>query len=85
MGPALPEPGRLGCFQVTTKGIARAPDAGSPRVEHETKLSALIDGEQDAGMLALRLATEMATEKAKAHGFGLVGTRNTCTSTGALG
>jgi len=54
-------------------------------VEHETKLSAMINGNQDAGMLALMAAVETATAKCKEHGFGLAGTRNTPSSTGALG
>jgi hypothetical protein len=54
-------------------------------VEHETKLSAMINGNQDAGMLALMAAMETATAKCKEHGFGLAGTRNTPSSTGALG
>ena len=36
-------------------------------------------------MLALTKAMDMAIEKAEAHGFGIVGTNNTPTSTGAIG
>lgn len=54
-------------------------------MEHETKLSAMINGNQDAGMLALMAAVETATTKCREHGFGLAGTRNTPSSTGALG
>ena len=36
-------------------------------------------------MVVLHEAMEIASEKAKAHGFGICGTNNTSTSTGALG
>jgi hypothetical protein len=45
----------------------------------------MINGNQDAGMLALMAAMETATAKCREHGFGLAGTRNTPSSTGALG
>jgi len=63
----------------------RAAAAGRMRVEKETRLSALINGNGEAGMLVLSRAMEVAVEKAQAHGFGIVGTHHTATSTGALG
>merc|ERR1712216_176621 len=44
-----------------------------------------IDGKKTQGMLVLAEATRVAHEKAKEHGFGIVGTCNTSTSTGVLG
>jgi len=74
-----------GIIKVTTNGLAMAPDAAPMVVTHETKLSAAIDGKKTQGMLVLAEATRVAHEKAKEHGFGIVGTCNTSTSTGALG
>ena len=53
--------------------------------EYETKLSARVDGAGAAGMLVMHRATGLAVEKAQQHGVGLVGTRNTGSSPGALG
>ena len=54
-------------------------------MEQETRLSALINGNNTAGMLVLHKAVQMATERAQSHGFGIVGTHHTATSTGAIG
>ena len=59
--------------------------AGEIRIVKDTKLSALIDGDWNQGMVVLTQATELAVEKAKAHGFGIVGTRRTNSATGAIG
>ncbi len=56
-----------------------------PKIVKETKLSALIDGGGNPGILVSHLATKMAIEKCKEFGFGIVGTRNTFSSTGAIG
>ncbi|KAK3239986.1 hypothetical protein CYMTET_50124, partial [Cymbomonas tetramitiformis] len=74
-----------GIIKVATGGIARTEGCGRLEVEHETELSALINGNKDAGMLALYQALELGVMKASKHGFGIVGTHNTPTSTGALG
>ena len=74
-----------GIIKVTTNGLAMAEDAEPMKVTHETKLSAAIDGKKTQGMLVLAEATRIANEKAKEHGFGIVGACNTFTSTGALG
>ena len=74
-----------GIIKVTTKGIARDPACVPVRREHETTLSACLDGGKNAGMVVLHEAMEIASEKAKAHGFGICGTNNTSTYTGDLG
>ena len=74
-----------GIIKVTTGGIAKDKNCRPIEIEHETRLSALLDGNNSAGMLALYQGAEMAVEKAKANGFGIVGTHGTFTSTGALG
>jgi LDH2 family malate/lactate/ureidoglycolate dehydrogenase len=74
-----------GIIKITTGGMNRAAAARPVSVERETRLSALINGNNQAGMLVLHKAMSMAVEKATAAGFGIVGTHHTCTSTGALG
>lgn len=61
-----------------------APQAGPLKVERESTLSAVVNGNQRAGMVALNKAVEMASVKAKQHGVGVVSTYNTSTSTGML-
>jgi LDH2 family malate/lactate/ureidoglycolate dehydrogenase len=75
------------------QGIVKLIGAGMPadvnamaiKVLHETKLSALLDGGRNQGMVVLHRALEVALAKAREHGFGIVGTNNTNTSTGAIG
>jgi LDH2 family malate/lactate/ureidoglycolate dehydrogenase len=55
------------------------------QVVKDTKLSALLDGGRNAGMVALKRAVDIAIEKAGTHGVGIVGTNNTNSSTGAIG
>lgn len=74
-----------GLVKLIGKGIPKDAAAGDIKVIKETKLSALLDGEKNFGMIAMKRAMEMAIAKAKEHGFGLVGTNNTSTSTGAIG
>ena len=66
-------------------GMPANPAAGEMTVAKETKLSALIDGAWNQGMVVMSRATEIAISKAKAHGFGIVGTRRTNSPTGAIG
>ncbi len=57
----------------------------SPRIVKETKLSALIDGGGNPGTLVFQEATDIAIKKADTYGVGIVGTKNTFSSTGAIG
>jgi len=66
-------------------GLPANPNAGDIRVVKDTKLSAVIDGAWNQGMVVVTQATRMAIEKAKAHGFGIVGTHKTNSATGAIG
>lgn len=77
--------GNQGLIKIITNGLNKDPNSKEPTVVHSTKLSARIDGGQSVGMKVAMKATSMAIEKAKEHGFGMVGTFNTCTSTGSLG
>jgi LDH2 family malate/lactate/ureidoglycolate dehydrogenase len=47
------------------------------RLLHETEVSALYDGGNNVGMLAIYHAAKAVIEKAKAHGIALVGVTNT--------
>lgn len=53
------------------------------RVERDTKLSQLINGGANPAPLVSQKATDVAIQKAKEHGFGIVGVRNTFSSNGA--
>ena len=66
-------------------GLPANPKAGDITVVKETKLSALIDGAWNQGMVVMTQATHTAIAKAKAHGFGIVGTQKTNSATGAIG
>ena len=66
-------------------GMPADPNAGAIAVIKDTKLSALIDGGWNQGMVVVSRATELAIEKAAAHGFSIVGTRRTNSPTGAIG
>ncbi|GIL55171.1 hypothetical protein Vafri_10770 [Volvox africanus] len=74
-----------GIIKITSGGLNKSPEARPPVIEKETRLSALINGKNSAGMLVLHKATQMAIERAKNQGFGIVGTNHTPSSTGALG
>ncbi|HKZ35538.1 MAG TPA: Ldh family oxidoreductase [Patescibacteria group bacterium] len=74
-----------GIVKLIGKGIPKNPKEGKIKVVKQTKLSARLDGRQNMGMIAVSKAVEMALKKAKQHGFGIVGTFNTASSTGAIG
>lgn len=66
-------------------GMPANPDAGAIVIVRDSKLSALVDGGWNQGMVVVSRATALAIEKATAHGFGIVGTRRTNSPTGAIG
>lgn len=53
------------------------------RIERDTKLSQLVNGGGHPAPLVSQKATDVVIEKAKEHGFGIVGVRNTFSSNGA--
>lgn len=67
------------------KGIPKDKRAGKIKTVKKTKLSALLDGNYNTGMIVMRKALTLALQKAKKYGFGVVGTQNTYSSTGAIG
>ncbi len=54
-----------------------------PKVERDTQLSQLIDGGANPAPVAASLGMEVAIQKAKEHGVGIVGVKNTFSSNGA--
>lgn len=74
-----------GIVKLIGSGLPKSPQAGAIRTVRETPLSALLDGAQNVGFVVQNHATELAIEKARASGFGIVGTNNTSSSTGAIG
>lgn len=56
-----------------------------PKIVKETKVSALIDGGGNPGILVSKMATRLLIEKCKENGFAVVGTKNTFSSTGVIG
>lgn len=74
-----------GIVKLIGKGIPKSTKAGEIKIIKETKLSALIDGNNNFGMIVKTKALEIALKKAKQNGFAIVGTNNTTSSTGAIG
>ena len=74
-----------GVVKLTGSGIPKDSRAGDISVAKETKLSVLLDGNHNQGMVVMKLAMEKALKKAKRYGFGIVGIFNTASSTGAIG
>src|SRR6185436_4410726 len=75
------------------QGVVKLIGVGMPRdkackvisVIRDTKLSALLDGGRNSGMVVVTYAMKLAIQKATEHGVGIVGTNNTNSSTGAIG
>jgi LDH2 family malate/lactate/ureidoglycolate dehydrogenase len=74
-----------GIVKLIGNGIPKDPKAGEIETAKETELSALINGNKNHGMVVLKKALEILSQKANKRGFGIVGTFNTNTSTGAIG
>lgn len=74
-----------GIVKLIGNGIPKDTRAGDMSVSKETKLSVLLDGNHNQGMVAMKFAMDKALKKAKKYGFGIVGIFNTASSTGAIG
>lgn len=74
-----------GIIKLIGVGMPRDPACRAITVIHDTKLSALVDGGRNSGMVVLTYALNLALEKTREHGFGIVGTNNTNSSSGAIG
>jgi L-2-hydroxycarboxylate dehydrogenase (NAD+) len=74
-----------GISKLIGRGLPKDPAAGTIQIVRETKLSVLLDGNRSPGIVVMVKAMELALAKARASGFGLAGTHNTDSSTGAIG
>ena len=74
-----------GVVKLIGKGIPMDPGAGEIAVELETPISARINGNRNHAMVVVRKAMDIVVDKAKKSGFGIAGTFNTNTSSGAIG
>lgn len=74
-----------GVVKLIGKGIPIDPGAGAIAVERETPISARINGNRNHAMVVVKKALDIVAEKAKKSGFGIAGTFNTNTSSGAIG
>ncbi len=74
-----------GVVKLIGKGIPVDPEAGAISVELETPISARINGNRNHAMVVVKKAMNMVVDKAKKSGFGIAGTFNTNTSSGAIG
>lgn len=74
-----------GVIKLVGAGMPKDQRAGTIQVVKDTKLSALINGAWNQGMVVVSQATQTAITKAKEHGIGIVGTHKTNSSTGAIG
>jgi L-2-hydroxycarboxylate dehydrogenase (NAD+) len=74
-----------GIVKLTGAGMPRDPNCVPIRMVKETPLSALLDGGHNSGMVVVSQALEIAIQKAKEQGIGIVGTHRTASSTGAIG
>lgn len=74
-----------GVVKLIGRGMPRDANAGIVTAVRETKLSVLLDGQKNHGMVVLNQAVDVCIARAREHGFGIAGTFNTNTSTGAIG
>lgn len=74
-----------GIVKLIGDGMPKNPEAGEIEVVRDTKLSVLLNGNQNAGIVVMADAMRRSLAKAEAHGFGIAGTHNTATSSGAIG
>lgn len=74
-----------GIVKLIGKGIPKDPNVKDIEVVKETKLSVLLDGGMNPGMVVMTDLMNRSVAKAREHGFGIAGSRNTKSSTGAIG
>lgn len=75
-----------GVIKVTGGGMPKSKAVKPVKVIKKSAISAVVDGQQNQGVLVLNRAFKEATAMASSsQGFALVGTRNTSSSSGCLG
>ncbi|MFZ2152493.1 MAG: Ldh family oxidoreductase [Microgenomates group bacterium] len=73
-----------GVVKLIGKGIPRRPEGQAPINIKDTPVSALIDGNATHAIIVMDQLANIAIDKAKKSGIGLVGSFNTSESTGIL-
>lgn len=74
-----------GLGKIPARAVAPNPDAGEISVTHRSPVVTQIDGNSNLGMVVMERAVDEAIRSANNAGIGIVGTRGTTTSTGAIG
>ncbi len=74
-----------GLVKLLSPSFGKNLKARKDKIVKQTKLSALLNGGLNSGIVILRKATKIAIKKAQSNGLAIVGTNHTNTSTGALG
>lgn len=71
--------------KVITGGLDKLPEEAAPEIQQQSSISAVIHGHHSAGIVVMKKALQLATEKAKSAGCGIIGTNHTATGSGAIG
>ncbi|MBT6208469.1 MAG: Ldh family oxidoreductase, partial [Woeseia sp.] len=74
-----------GLGKIPARAVAPHPDAGEVVVTQRSTVVTQIEGNQNLGMVVMDHAIDEAVRAAESAGIGIVGTRGTATSTGAIG
>lgn len=74
-----------GLGKIVARAVAPDPAAGEIVVTHRSPAVTQIEGNQNLGMVVMEHAVDEAVRSASSNGVGIVGTRGTATSTGAIG
>jgi L-2-hydroxycarboxylate dehydrogenase (NAD+) len=74
-----------GLAKIPARAIVPHVDAGELVVTHRSDVVTQIEGNLNLGMLVMNRAVDEAVRSARSNGVGIVGTRGTTTSTGAIG
>jgi LDH2 family malate/lactate/ureidoglycolate dehydrogenase len=69
----------------SAKGLQKDDTQKPVTIVKDTPVSQLLDGGMQFGMLVMKQAVDTAIEKAQKVGIGIVGIKNTASSTGAIG
>jgi len=83
--PAQLRGNNQGLVKLVGPGLQRNPAAQPVREVRRSATAVLLDGGQNIGMVVQARALELAMDLARRSGVGVVGSFNTCTSTGAIG
>lgn len=74
-----------GLGKIVARAVAPDPAAGDIEVTHRSPVVTQIEGNGNLGMVVMERAVDEAVQSAGKTGVGIVGTRGTTTSTGAIG